>query len=374
MPCLRQPKSTGQRISDLLVHCDAEREACLADADDFTISGTLGKRWGQLHLQRASEDVTFRARTDHGRRNRKSRRRRGRCAAPDDRSHYAIYHLPEQCHADDGHFRDEGLERRHVRLMNSLRKLKTPLLIMICCLLGVGAGAGNVSAESASDSYIYSYWGDAAAAPAAYVATDLISGSDLGTGAFQEPSDLHVAADNRVYVLDSGNNRIVVLDHDLKLVTTVDSFTREGEPDTFLQPQGIFVTDDGEVLVADTGNKRVVHLDSDFQLIKIIDSPESELLQDSFKFEPVRVVMDHAREFMSCLPACLTGSWNSTPKGRLLPSSARIAFISIRSNISGSKSRPRRAARWSCLRLRSLRIWILTRKGSSMPRTGTSGE
>ena len=116
-----------------------------------------------------------------------------------------------------------------------------------------------------------------------------------GDGAFQEPSDLHVAAGNRVYVLDSGNNRIVVLDHDLKLVTTVDSFTREGKPDTFLQPQGIFVTDDGEVLVADTGNKRVVHLDADFQLVKIIDSPESELLQDSFKFEPMRVVMDHAQ-------------------------------------------------------------------------------
>ncbi|AYB44317.1 hypothetical protein [Paenibacillus lautus] len=180
-------------------------------------------------------------------------------------------------------------------MINSLRKLKTPLLILICCLLGGGAGTGNVSAESAADSYNYSYWGDAVAAPAAYVATEWISGSDLGTGAFQEPSDLHVAAGNRVYVLDSGNNRIVVLDHDLKLVTTVDSFTREGKPDTFLQPQGIFVTDDGEVLVADTGNKRVVHLDADFQLVKIIDSPESELLQDSFKFEPMRVVMDHAQ-------------------------------------------------------------------------------
>jgi len=180
-------------------------------------------------------------------------------------------------------------------LKNSLRKLKTPLLMMICCLLGVGAGAGNVSAEGASNSYNYSYWGDAVAAPAAYVATELFTGPDLGTGPFQEPNDLHVTADNRVYVLDSGNNRIVVLDHDLKLITTVDSFTSEGGPDTFLNPQGIFVTEDGEVLVADTGNKRVVHLDSDFQLVKLIDSPESELLQDTFSFEPVRVVMDQAQ-------------------------------------------------------------------------------
>lgn len=180
-------------------------------------------------------------------------------------------------------------------MINSLRQLKTPLLILLCCLLGFVAGTGNVSAEGATDSYNYSYWGDAVAAPAAYVATELLTGPDLGTKPFKEPSDMHVTDGNYIYVLDSGNNRIVVLDNEFKLVSTVESFTREGQPDGFLNPQGIFVGDDGDVLVADTGHQRVVHLDSDFRLVKIIDSPDSEMLKNSFKFEPVRVVMDQAQ-------------------------------------------------------------------------------
>lgn len=178
--------------------------------------------------------------------------------------------------------------------MNRLKTINTPLLILICCLLGIGAWPRNAAAQPASDSYNYSFWGEAVDAPPAYIATELISGYELETGPFQEPSDLFVTADNQLYVLDSGNHRIVLLDQHLQLVTVVDSFKNQGQRDTFLNPQGIFVADDGDVLIADTGNKRVVHLDSDFQLIKIVDSPESELLQESFKFEPLRVVMDHA--------------------------------------------------------------------------------
>src|SRR5690606_27216793 len=130
---------------------------------------------------------------------------------------------------------------------------------------------------------------------AAYEPTALVTGSDAGAGSFREPSDLHVTPDGSIYVADSGNNRIVVLDGQFRAVETIDSFDSGGAAETFLNPQGLFVTENGHLYVADTGHKRVVHLDGERKLVKLIEAPESELLQSNFDFLPVRVVVDHAQ-------------------------------------------------------------------------------
>ena len=96
-------------------------------------------------------------------------------------------------------------------------------------------------------------------------------------------------------MLDSGNNRIVVLDRQLQPASVIDSFVRDGQEDTFANPQGIFVTDDKEVLIADTGNRRIVHLDRQLHPVKVIESPESELLPANFVFQPVRIAADKAQ-------------------------------------------------------------------------------
>ncbi|RCW48428.1 hypothetical protein [Paenibacillus prosopidis] len=181
-------------------------------------------------------------------------------------------------------------------MFRSIQKGKAHLLIALCCLLGVSMGGTLVQAEDgAAASYNYSFWGDTVASPAAYQATTLLSGPGLGVGPFKDPSDLHVTPDKQIYVLDSGNNRIVILDEQFNPVTTIDSFDRGGQADTFQSPQGLFVTEQKHVLIADTGHNRVVHLDQDFKLVKIVEAPESELLQDTFLFQPVRVVMDKAQ-------------------------------------------------------------------------------
>lgn len=147
------------------------------------------------------------------------------------------------------------------------------------------------SAEASAPSYSYSYWGTTVAAPAAYQATLLENGEKSGAGAFKEPNDLYVTADHEIYVLDSGNNRVVVLDEQLRLLRIIDTF---GSSEGFNKPMGLFVTEGKHLYVADTGNRRVVHLDERDQLVKVIDAPQSELLQSSFVFQPARVVVDKA--------------------------------------------------------------------------------
>ncbi|NIK71986.1 MULTISPECIES: NHL repeat-containing protein [unclassified Paenibacillus] len=180
-------------------------------------------------------------------------------------------------------------------MLSSLYKARTFVLTTLICLLSIGMGSAVVHAEETPASYNYSYWGDAVASPAAYRATALLNGDSLGVGPFKEPNDIHVTADKQIYVLDSGNNRIVVMDASFKLDRIIDSFDNNGEPDKFMSPQGLFVTEDKNIYVADTGNKRVVHLDSKGKLVKVIKNPESELFQENFQFQPARVVVDKAQ-------------------------------------------------------------------------------
>lgn len=178
----------------------------------------------------------------------------------------------------------------------SLRRVKAYILVALCGLLGVSAfGNAVVYADESGGSYNYSARGNPVASPSAYQATTLWTGEKLGVGAFKDPSDLHVTADKTIYVMDSGNNRVVVLDEQFKLIRTIDSFDREGQADTFNNPQGLFVTDNGHIYVADTGNQRIVHLDQDGKLVQLVDSPKSESLPADFKFQPVRLVVDKAQ-------------------------------------------------------------------------------
>ena len=169
-------------------------------------------------------------------------------------------------------------------------------VVLLTALTGLlGAGTASARSDGVPVTYNYSFWGEWVSSPAPYVPETIVNGSDLGVGPFREPNDLFVTADGDVYVVDSGNNRIVVLDRELRPTAVIDSFVREGREDAFRNPQGIFVTDDGHLLIADTGNGRVVHLDDRLRLVKLMESPESELLPAHFEFQPVRVVADRAR-------------------------------------------------------------------------------
>ncbi|MDR6721777.1 DNA-binding beta-propeller fold protein YncE [Paenibacillus amylolyticus] len=174
----------------------------------------------------------------------------------------------------------------------STRNKRKWIIIGMVCLLLFGHEAPLVNADGTSDAYHYSYWGEAVPAPAAYEATAIITGRKLNTDAFKEPSDLHVTADERVFLLDSGNGRIIEMDRNFKLVRVIDSFEREGQPDHFNNPRGLYVTDKGHLLVADSDNQRVVHLDELGQLVNIVAEPQSDLLRADFQFKPIRVVMD----------------------------------------------------------------------------------
>lgn len=144
------------------------------------------------------------------------------------------------------------------------------------------------------ESYTYNYWGDPVASPAPYIPERRIDGSTLGVGNMVEPSDFATTKDGMVYLLDSGNNRIIQMDANWKVVNVFNHFLREGVTDTFLNPSGIYVDDAGLIYVADTDHGRVVVLNEDGQWVRSIENPKSDILASDFKFIPLKITVDHA--------------------------------------------------------------------------------
>lgn len=103
------------------------------------------------------------------------------------------------------------------------------------------------------------------------------------------------APNGDIYIADSGNNRIVVLDYAMKKVLNViTTFNNNGTEDKFNEPYGVCVSEKGWIYVADKKNKRVVVLDENENVTLIIENPQSESLDDSFQFNPLKITVDYA--------------------------------------------------------------------------------
>ena len=172
------------------------------------------------------------------------------------------------------------------------RILASVTAILMACLLIMPVFASTVPYLS----YTYDFWGREVPTPAAYVAVKSIGGRDIDPdlGPFRAPEDLAVDADGNIYLLDTGNNRIVVFDRNLTLIRVIDSFMRDGRQEGFNNPNGIFVTDNFEIYIADTNNGRVIALHPDGSFMLEISEPQGEGIEENFVFMPLKVVVDRA--------------------------------------------------------------------------------
>lgn len=171
--------------------------------------------------------------------------------------------------------------------------IKRSILILAAAMIIFGLSPKPAQA-SPYQGYTYSYWGEDVKSPIAYLPSRTITGQELGIGPLTTPSDMFAASDGNLYVLDSGNGRIVVLNSEWKAIRQIQGFDNNGKQDSFNKPEGIFVSGGGHIFVADTENRRVVVLDGNGTFIREIGAPKSEVLSDNFEYIPRKVIVDKA--------------------------------------------------------------------------------
>lgn len=159
-------------------------------------------------------------------------------------------------------------------------------IVLLCLCL---AFCVPVSAAPYSN-YVYDYYsGKPVAEPDAYEPERVITAETIGTETLSSPQDLFVAEDGRIYLADSGNNRILILDSEWNLLKTIAAFTDEQGDTALNNPKGVYVNGAGELFVADTGAQRVVVFTADGAYLRQYGKPDSPLLEDDFLYAPTKV-------------------------------------------------------------------------------------
>lgn len=164
---------------------------------------------------------------------------------------------------------------------------------MAAVMIGAMAWADGiqVSAQSNFNSYTYDEWDDSVAAPASYQPVIFRNGMEIGTGAFNAPQDLFMDADGHLYVVDTGNNRIVVLDAKLNLLDIMESVRMNGEEIPLTDIQGLYVTEEHVMYASQTSAGRVLIIE-DGEVLATIEKPVSNLIGDDFIFAPTKIGID----------------------------------------------------------------------------------
>ena len=186
-----------------------------------------------------------------------------------------------------------------------MKKLIKILVLSLALVMLFGAVAS--SAYVAYDTYTYSISGKQMLSPAAYSTNTSLTSTDMGLndkfGGLQLNGVKDIVTDElgNVYLADTGNNRIVVLNKYYCATAVIDTYYDEaGKPVKFNAPEGVFVTNKeadgkGYIYVCDTQNKAIVVFDRDYTHIDTIDSndfdTENDLLEAS-KFVPSAVAVD----------------------------------------------------------------------------------
>lgn len=134
-------------------------------------------------------------------------------------------------------------------------------------------------------SYSYSSKAGAVVAPDSYS----YKKSEYFDG-LKNPQDMFII-DGRVYLLDTGNNRIIITDTDFESFTVISELNNN-ENNTLKEPKGIFVNASGEIYVADSGNRRVLKLSEDGTVIREILKPTSSKFSQTVEFIPNKLVAD----------------------------------------------------------------------------------
>ncbi len=182
-----------------------------------------------------------------------------------------------------------------------MKKFTKIICAFFALLMIVSAAAVTASAGSAYQTYVYDVYGNAMYSPDAYTAITTVDSDYMGLGdtPITNPGDMLTDESGNVYIADTDNNRIVVLDRYYKVMFAIKDFSNEqGVPDKLTRPEGLFVSEPNEkyktrmIWVCDTGANRIVLFDEEGNFVRIIEEPESSLFDEGSVYKPVAIAVD----------------------------------------------------------------------------------
>jgi DNA-binding beta-propeller fold protein YncE len=191
------------------------------------------------------------------------------------------------------------------------------IFIKIILVLALSTSHTTALASSTYPSYTYDEWGGAVSAPESYLPGKIKNGFELGCGPLKEPKDFFMDGNGRLYISDTGNNRIIITDEQLNLMDEISKVEINGIEEPLTSPEGLFIAKDGTLYIAQAAKNRVLILKGN-KVIQIIEKPESSLIPADFVFSPIKVGVDIYGRIYVLSKGCYSGLLKFSAKGIFL--------------------------------------------------------
>jgi len=171
--------------------------------------------------------------------------------------------------------------------MQVKRKIRKILKCFVAPLVLAGIVLSTSTLEAFADAPYKTYtvdgYGSVTETQTAYLPYETIT--KIGEEVLVEPTDFTLLDDGFIYILDSGNARVVVSDMNCELVKTFG----EG---VLQSPKGIYVTPDHITYVADRDAHCVFVFDEDGELIHKYVKPTEAMYGEALDFIPLKIVVN----------------------------------------------------------------------------------
>ena len=173
-----------------------------------------------------------------------------------------------------------------------------------CLILGlilILAGMFSLTVYAAPDinygqsyiSYTYDFKGNPVSIPAAYEAEQTIDGYDFGNTPFADLSDITFNGRDRIYLADSSNNRVLVCNDNLELITILSNYQYNGKSVPFQGPTCVAQAN-GMLYIADSQNARIVVLNEEtLRTDRVLEQPTIAALGE-YTYVPMKLAVDYA--------------------------------------------------------------------------------
>ena len=131
----------------------------------------------------------------------------------------------------------------------------------------------------------------------AYQVMTIVDEAVMGTAKLKDARDIFVDNSDRVFIVDAGNCRVVILDENYKCIKELKEFKYGEEILTLAEgAEGIFFRESNQMLyIADTENNRIIVCDMEGNVSKVFGKPidESKLLEEGKSFKPKKIIVDN---------------------------------------------------------------------------------
>jgi tetratricopeptide (TPR) repeat protein len=188
--------------------------------------------------------------------------------------------------------------------MQKKNLLKKALVALTIAGITLTSPMEAYATEEYGYTYNYDFWFDTIESPDLYHVSKVFTSADLGLSThLRNPQGLF-AQGNKLYLCDSGNNRILVLNKESAESIQVEEewtgFEGPNGPEEFNNPTDVAISEEGNIFVADNGSHRVLKLSPDRKYLMQFDKPDDATLDKSLEFQPTKLVIDTA-ERMYCI-------------------------------------------------------------------------